>query len=293
MYKSIVIIGLGSLGGFFAENVSKLKGLQTLILIDPDIIELKNIGKSIYKRRDIGRFKVDVIKEIIDNENLEIISHPIEYIEGKIYLPDNDLIVDCRDEICSREGEIDVRFYISYKTLMIDCAKYHKVESKTSGKYGHLLTLSQLSWAGHMAAEYIDETILKDYIKRQAIFQIRIDIVRREAKKAIKLHDAVPDIVYDFHKGDYRIRNLSMNLPKLTEINKTKELKVIIGQEDCVACNIQIIGKNEIVNYNDAVKTLTEIVQSIVPLKEHYTIKVNDDNLDEVYIELLPDTGAA
>ena len=293
MYKSIVIIGLGSLGGFFAENISKMKGLQTLILIDPDIIESKNIGNSIYKRNDIGKFKVNAIKSIINNNNIRINTFPIEYIEGKNYLPISDLIIDCRDEICSRGGEIDVRFYISYKTLVIDCEKYHKVEFKQPGKYAHLLSLSELSIAASIAAQYIDKDIMNDFMDRQIVFQAPIDLVKRQATKAITLFDNKPDIVFDNQKGDDIIRNLHENLPKLINVNRTKDLTVVVGQEGCVGGNIQTIRKNEIIEYNNAIKTLSEIVKSVVPLKEFYTIEVNDDNANEVYIELLPDTGAA
>ena len=292
MYKSIVIIGLGSLGGFFVENISRLKGLQTLILIDPDIVESKNISKSIYKHGDVGKFKVDAMRNIINN-NIMIKTYPIEFIEGKIYLPKNDLIIDCRDEICSRGGEIDVRFYISYKTLVIDCEKYHKVGFKQTGRYAHLLSLSELSIAASIAAQYIDENIMKDFIKRQLVFQAEIDLVKRQASKAIKLFDNKPDIVLDYQKGDNIIRNLHETLPQITNLNKTKALTVVVGQEGCIGGNIQVIRKNEIDQYNNAVKTLTEIVQSVVPLKEFYTIQVNDNNENEVFIELLPDTGAA
>jgi len=293
MYKSIVIIGLGSLGGFVADNISRMAGLQTLILIDPDIVEEKNIEKSIYKRNDIGNFKVNSLKNIIINNKLAIKTFPIEYIEGKVYLPENDLIIDCRDEICSRGGEIDIRFYISYRTLVIDCEKYHKVGFKQTGRYAHLLSLSELTIAASIAAQYIDEDIIKDFMKRQLVFQASIDLVRRQAAKAVKLFDNKPDIVFDYHKGDNIIRNLHENLPKLINVNKTKDITIVVGQEGCVGGNIQKIKKSEIIDYNIAIKTLTEIVQSILPLKEYYTIQINDSNLDEVFLELLPDTGAA
>jgi len=293
MYKSIVIIGLGSLGGFIAENVSRIKGLQTLILIDPDIVEFKNVGKSIYKRNDIGQFKVDAIKRIIRNDLLNIKIFPIEYIEGKIYLPENDLIIDCRDEICSREGEIDVRFYISYRTLVIDCQKNHIVANIQTGKYTQLLSLMELSTAASIAAQYVNDDILKEFIRKQLVYQAPIDLVKQQATKAINLYDTRPDIILDYHKGQDKIRNLHENLPKLIHVNKDKQLTVIVGQEGCIGSNVQTIAKNEIVHYNNAVRTLSEIVQNIIPQKEYYTIQVNDEDQDEIYIELLPDTGAA
>jgi hypothetical protein len=295
MYKSIVIIGLGSLGGFFADNISKMKGIENLILIDPDIIETKNIGNSIYKRDDIGKFKVEAMSRIIYNNNSLIKTKifPIEYIEGKIWLPESELIVDCRDEICSRGGEIDVRFYISYKTLVIDCEKYHKVVFKQTGRYSHNLSLSELTIASSIASQYIDKKILTDFMERQLVFQAEIDLVKKQANKAIELFDNKPDMVLEYCKGDNKIRNLHETLPQITKLNKTKDLIVIVGQEGCVGGNIQCIKKNEIDHYNNAVKILSEIVCTIVPLNEYYTIKVNDENPSQVYLELLPDTGAA
>jgi hypothetical protein len=292
MYKSIVIIGLGSLGGYIAKNISRMKNLHTLILIDPDVVEAKNIGKSIYRNQDIGKFKVEVMKEFFHN-NLEVEGFPIEYREGKNYMPDNDLIIDCRDEICSRGGEIDVRFYISYKTLVIDCEKYHKVEFKQTGKYAHLLSLSELEIAASIAAQYIEIDIFQEFLKKGIVFQAPIDLVRKQATEAITLYNNKPDFIMDSCKGDNMIRNLHETLPKLISVNQTKALTVVVGQEGCVGGNIQKIKKNEIVEYDAAVNTLCEIVQSIVPIKEYYTITVNDNNKDEVYIELLPDTGAA
>lgn len=295
MYKSIVIIGLGSLGGFVADNISKIKGVETLILIDPDVVESKNIGNSIYRRKYIGKFKVEAMSRIIHSGNPSIKTQifPIEYIEGKIYLPESDLIIDCRDEICNRGGEIDVRFYISFKTLVIDCEKYHKVSFKQVGRYTHNLLLSELTIAASIASQYINEHTMKEFIKRQIVFQAEIDLVTRQANKAIQLFDNKPDLVLDYCQGDDRIRNLHENLDQITELNQTKDLIVIVGQEGCVGGNIQEIKRNEITQHNDAVKILTEIVCTVVPLNEYYTIKVNDDNPNQVYIELLPDTGAA
>jgi hypothetical protein len=293
MYKSIVLIGLGSLGGFVAENLSRMKGLETLILIDHDFVNSKNIGKSIYRSRDVGKLKIQALSSLINNDNLTVKGYPVEYIEGKNYLPEHDLIIDCRDEICSRGWEIDIRFYISYKTLVIDCEKYHKVSFKQTGKYAHLLTLSELAVAASIASQYIGAKILKEFLKKQIVFQAPIDLVQRQAKDAIDLYDNKPDMVLNQYKGDTLIRNLHETLPKLIQVNRTKDLTVIIGQEGCVGCNLQVINKNEITEYDDAVRTLSEIVSTTHPCREYYTIQVNDSNKDEVYIELLPDTGAA
>ncbi len=295
MYKSIAIIGLGSLGGFFVESIAKSEGLHSLILIDPDLVEEKNIRRSVYRKKDIGKFKVDALKDIIEDriDNLSIKVFPIGYIEGKIYMPEVDLVIDCRDEIISRRGEIDIRLYISYKTLVMDCQKLRNFAHPHTGKYAKLLSMSDLSFAATKAARYIQSKELKECIKNQSIYQFSINSCAIEVSSEIELYNNRPDMIVEPFLGDEKIRNLHVNLPKIIEVNKTKDLTVVVGQEDCIGENIQKIKKNEINEYSSAVKVLSDLVQNIIPASEFYTMLVNDINPDNVYIELLPETGAA
>ena len=45
MYGDICLIGIGTLGGFLAKNISELESTKNLTLIDYDIVEQKNIRK--------------------------------------------------------------------------------------------------------------------------------------------------------------------------------------------------------------------------------------------------------
>lgn len=294
MYKDIVIIGLGSLGGFFAENISRMKGLQSLMLIDPDIVEMKNVGKSIYRRRDIGRYKVHALKEIIEytNDSLNITAHPIEYHENKMCLPYKELIIDCRDIICSRNGEIDIRMYISFRTLIIDCKRYFKVSSERPGRYIQYLNMGELSAAASIAFQIINSDKIDELIKKRMIYQVSMDHHSVEISKSIKKFENRPDIIMDCFNGDEKIRNLHETLPLLVESNKVKDLTVIIGQENCIGDRIRTIKRNELVELSSAVKVLSEIINSIPIQSEYYTIVINKEK-KEWFIELLPETGAA
>ncbi len=44
-YKNVVVIGLGTLGGFIAEAISNLENTEKLVIIDNDIVESKNLKK--------------------------------------------------------------------------------------------------------------------------------------------------------------------------------------------------------------------------------------------------------
>lgn len=294
MYKDIIIIGLGSLGGFFAESVSRMKGLQSIMLIDPDIVEIKNVGKSIYRRRDVGRSKVKVLKEIIEynNDSLTIICHPIEYHESKTLLPPSDLTIDCRDVICNRNGDIDIRMYISFRTLIMDCKKFFRVTTRRAGRYIQYLNMGELSVAASTAFQVINSGKVDSLIKNQMIHQVSMDYQTTEISKAVQVYENRPDMIMDSVNGDNRIRNLHEMLPMIIDSNKCKDLTVIVGQENCIGDKIKKIKKYEMVEYDKVVKSLSEIIQSLPFQSEYYTVVLNKDS-SEWFIELLPETGAA
>lgn len=62
---TIVLVGCGGTGGFLAEAVCRLligRPAQ-LFLIDPDRVEPHNVARQAFDRRDVGRFKAQVLAE--------------------------------------------------------------------------------------------------------------------------------------------------------------------------------------------------------------------------------------
>ena len=43
------VIGVGALGGFVADSISDIEELETLTIIDQDIVEMRNLRNSIYR----------------------------------------------------------------------------------------------------------------------------------------------------------------------------------------------------------------------------------------------------
>jgi molybdopterin/thiamine biosynthesis adenylyltransferase len=66
--KSVVLIGLGSMGSSIAIELVK-SGVQNFILIDPDILEVHNICRHVCGLPDIGRAKVEAVRERILEKN--------------------------------------------------------------------------------------------------------------------------------------------------------------------------------------------------------------------------------
>ncbi len=69
----IHLIGCGGIGSFTALVLSKM-GVQHLHLYDPDAIEEHNLPNQLFRLRDVGRFKVEALQEIIQ----EFAGSPVE-----------------------------------------------------------------------------------------------------------------------------------------------------------------------------------------------------------------------
>jgi len=62
---TIVLVGCGGTGGFLAEAVCRLLigRPARLFLVDPDRVEPHNVARQAFDRRDVGRFKAQVLAE--------------------------------------------------------------------------------------------------------------------------------------------------------------------------------------------------------------------------------------
>ncbi len=292
IYHNVVIIGVGSLGGYLAENISRMNGLHTLTLIDDDFVERKNVSKSIYKLKDVGKLKVNVLKSYLDDiSSLQINEISSKYIEGISYLPKNDLVIDCRDVTCKRFGEIDVRLYISYGSLIIDCKKIRQVSKEKHGRYIKQPEVSELTAAASIAFTLISSGKINEMINNQMHHIQNLNQIQKYASRSIQKFNNLPDIVLDDHKGFDKIRNMFEMLPDIIKESKTKELTVFVGpSSDNIA--IRHFNKAELTVENNVSRELSELVQSLTLDYPSYTIVLNKLK-NKSYIELLPETGGA
>lgn len=98
----VAIIGLGAVGTWVAVNLVQ-SGVQNLILIDNDIVDITNLHRQFgYSETDIGKYKSEVLKNKLlnMNSNLHIEIIP-EFLDGnllhRVGLDDMDLIINCAD----------------------------------------------------------------------------------------------------------------------------------------------------------------------------------------------------
>ena len=101
--KRAVIVGCGSGGSFIALELAKA-GVGKFVLIDNDIVEYHNIGRHVCSVYDVGKWKVDAVRERILSINptaeIVVFRNLLEEIhepELSQYLDVNTLILSCGD----------------------------------------------------------------------------------------------------------------------------------------------------------------------------------------------------
>lgn len=104
----IHIIGCGSVGSTIAELLARY-GLKMFDLYDFDVVEAKNIANQMYRHKDIGRLKVEALKDLISEINpeakSEIVIHSEGYtdqpLSGYVFLAVDD--IELRKRICEEQ----------------------------------------------------------------------------------------------------------------------------------------------------------------------------------------------
>lgn len=98
--KSVLIVGLGGVGGITLEMLIRC-GIENIYVIDYDTFEESNLNRQILSLEDnIGRLKVDIAKERMNNinPNAKITTMNIK-VDDETILPITDYIIDACDDI--------------------------------------------------------------------------------------------------------------------------------------------------------------------------------------------------
>ncbi len=104
--SSVVIIGLGGLGGGVCEMLARV-GIGRLILVDGDVFEVSNLNRQVLsEERLIGVPKAEAARDRVKsiNSGIEVI-HRIEFLgEKNLYeqIKGSDVVMDCLDSIDTR-----------------------------------------------------------------------------------------------------------------------------------------------------------------------------------------------
>jgi molybdopterin/thiamine biosynthesis adenylyltransferase len=102
----VAVVGLGGTGSVTAQQLAHL-GVRRFVLIDSDVVESTNLNRIVGANdRSVGRLKVDVCKEMIQNiaPSADVVSVPKSAISdsARAQLCQSDCIFICTDSHTSR-----------------------------------------------------------------------------------------------------------------------------------------------------------------------------------------------
>jgi PRTRC genetic system ThiF family protein len=111
-FKTVTVVGVGGTGAQVSRIVGRMlydmkrRGLHIpdLVLIDPDIIEDKNIGRQLYSSGDIGQNKAQVVSKRLNlGLGLNSVAIPEAVSPDHFDRFDGNLIISCVDNHIARK----------------------------------------------------------------------------------------------------------------------------------------------------------------------------------------------
>ena len=106
--STVMIVGIGGVGGFVCEALSR-SAIGTMILVDFDTVDITNLNRQIIAtRKTIGRKKVDIMKERINdiNPDCQVITYYLFLNDDnfqKIDISKIDFLIDCCDSVNTKK----------------------------------------------------------------------------------------------------------------------------------------------------------------------------------------------
>lgn len=87
IYPYIIQIGTGGTGGYLTQHISQLLGVSkrpaSYTIVDPDVIEEKNLGNQLFLKEEIGLKKADVLASRYSHAyGIDVGSYSDSYIES-------------------------------------------------------------------------------------------------------------------------------------------------------------------------------------------------------------------
>ena len=129
------IVGCGSVGSALAENIARL-GVKKFDLWDFDVVEPHNIVNQQFTRNDVGKLKVEAVKELIEsiNDEAEVRVHPEgwqgETMSGYLFLAVDS--IEIRKQICeAHKMNFAVKAVFDCRTGLTDAQHYAADWSKS------------------------------------------------------------------------------------------------------------------------------------------------------------------
>lgn len=98
--KPVTIIGAGAVGGYAAVALAKM-GVRKLAVVDEDSVESHNIPMSIYRPCDVGRPKVEALRDIVSEATGVVVDARRQHYENE---PLRGAVICCVDTMEARQA---------------------------------------------------------------------------------------------------------------------------------------------------------------------------------------------
>ena len=97
----VLIVGAGGLGSNSVLSLAAL-GIGNITIIDDDRVSLSNLARQVlFDECDVGRYKVDVIKDKLEKKNsdvsITIIKERLDESNASRIINGHDIVLDCTD----------------------------------------------------------------------------------------------------------------------------------------------------------------------------------------------------
>jgi len=283
VYRSVTIIGVGTLGGFVAEAISNLESVEELVIVDHDIVEAKNLSNSIYRQIDVALLKVDALKEIITNVKVNTFAIKFDERKDHTHLPKTDLVLDCRDSTYNRGSYIDSRLYISSRYLIVDCRKNVNYREQLYGRYIETLTKNDLQYASMTVSMLLHSGTIQTLINLKSVQKYELDYVK-------KIDKCRYDVLYENTSKHDKFVNLPDKIIPILDLNKKHDLNVVVGSKS-MPMSQTVIPMGALKNGNDLIMNLDSVTRLPCDFKNYVVSFTKEYN--KILVELIPETGAA
>jgi molybdopterin/thiamine biosynthesis adenylyltransferase len=124
---SIAIIGVGSIGSRLILHLAEL-GVEKLFLFDPDKVSRENIANQAFREKDVGKYKVVAMKEILREKGFE--GNLLIYPEESSQIC-GDILFVCVDSMKTRKeiyknqcNNSDIRYYFDARVGITSISVY-------------------------------------------------------------------------------------------------------------------------------------------------------------------------
>jgi molybdopterin/thiamine biosynthesis adenylyltransferase len=96
--SKVSVFGVGGIGTWIVNGLYQI-GIGTINITDPDVVQESNLNRQLFfNERDIGKYKVDVLKEKLPDANINAYKNWVSESQDLIHLiAGADFLVNCAD----------------------------------------------------------------------------------------------------------------------------------------------------------------------------------------------------